>query len=144
MKRYVSWRKPPDERIEAFREIRDRHEDESRDRAYSSRSSWCAAPPFDSLDGLARWASDLGYVGLQLPTTAGLFDLEKAATSQTYADELKGRLGEAGVEITELSTHIQGQPRRRTSRLTISCSMALRPRRCEAIPLPVPNGRPTS
>ena len=68
-----------------------------------------AAPPFDSLDGLARWASGLGYVGLQLPTTAGLFDLEKAATSQTYADELKGRLGEAGVEITELSTHIQGQ-----------------------------------
>jgi len=68
-----------------------------------------AAPPFDSLDGLARWASGLGYVGLQLPTTAGLFDLEKAATSQTYADELKGRLGEVGVEITELSTHIQGQ-----------------------------------
>lgn len=67
------------------------------------------APPFDSLDGLARWAAGLGYVGLQLPTTAGLFDLGKAATSQVYADELKGRLAEAGVEITELSTHIQGQ-----------------------------------
>jgi len=67
------------------------------------------SPPFDSLDGLARWAAGLGYVGLQLPTTAGLFDLEKAATSQVYADELKGRLAEAGVEITELSTHIQGQ-----------------------------------
>lgn len=67
------------------------------------------APPFDSLDGLARWAAGLGYVGLQLPTTAGLFDLRKAATSQTYADELKGRLREVGVEITELSTHIQGQ-----------------------------------
>ena len=25
------------------------------------------APPFDSLDGLARWAAGLGYVGLQLP-----------------------------------------------------------------------------
>jgi len=68
-----------------------------------------ATPPFDSLDGLARWAAGLGYVGLQLPTTAGLFDLRKTATSQTYADELKGRLAEAGVEITELSTHIQGQ-----------------------------------
>ncbi|WP_026782349.1 sugar phosphate isomerase/epimerase family protein [Pleomorphomonas koreensis] len=67
------------------------------------------SPPFDSLDGLARWAAGLGYAGLQLPTTAGLFDLEKAATSQVYADELKGRLAEAGVEITELSTHIQGQ-----------------------------------
>ncbi|WP_128292273.1 sugar phosphate isomerase/epimerase family protein [Afifella aestuarii] len=66
-------------------------------------------PPFDDLFSMARWAADLGYLGLQLPTTAGLFDLEKAATSKTYADELKGRLAEEGVEITELSTHIQGQ-----------------------------------
>lgn len=68
-----------------------------------------AEPPFDSLDGLARWAAGLGYVSLQLPTTAGLFDLEKAAESQIYADELKGRLNEIGIEISELSTHIQGQ-----------------------------------
>ncbi|WP_114394109.1 sugar phosphate isomerase/epimerase family protein [Oleisolibacter albus] len=68
-----------------------------------------AQPPFDTLDNLARWAADLGYVGLQLPTTAGLFDLERAATSKAYCDELRGRLGEAGVEITELSTHLQGQ-----------------------------------
>ncbi|MBK1622837.1 sugar phosphate isomerase/epimerase family protein [Afifella marina] len=66
-------------------------------------------PPFDDLFSMARWAADLGYIGLQLPTTAGLFDLEKAASSKTYADELKGRLAEEGVEITELSTHIQGQ-----------------------------------
>ncbi|MDQ0324898.1 sugar phosphate isomerase/epimerase [Rhodopseudomonas julia] len=66
-------------------------------------------PPFDDLFSMARWAADLGYLGLQLPTTAGLFDLEKAAASKTYADELKGRLAEEGVEITELSTHIQGQ-----------------------------------
>ncbi|PTV96085.1 sugar phosphate isomerase/epimerase [Rhodobacter aestuarii] len=65
--------------------------------------------PFDNLDGLASWAADLGYKGLQLPTTAGLFDLEKAATSKTYADELTGRLAEKGVVITELSTHLQGQ-----------------------------------
>jgi len=36
-------------------------------------------------------------------------DLKLAAESQTYCDELKGRCLENGVEITELSTHIQGQ-----------------------------------
>ena len=66
-------------------------------------------PPFDTLYSLARWAADLGYVGLQVPTTAGLFDLEKAAESKTYCDEIAGQLKEIGVEITELSTHIQGQ-----------------------------------
>ncbi|MFD2174730.1 sugar phosphate isomerase/epimerase family protein [Rhodobacter lacus] len=65
--------------------------------------------PFDSLDGLADWAAGLGYKGLQLPTTAGLFDLELAAQSQGYADELTGRLAEKGLAITELSTHLQGQ-----------------------------------
>ncbi|SON55277.1 Inosose dehydratase [Hartmannibacter diazotrophicus] len=66
-------------------------------------------PPFDTLDGMAKWAAGLGYVGLQLPTTAGLFDLEQAATSKTYADDLKGGLAEIGIAITELSTHLQGQ-----------------------------------
>lgn len=67
-------------------------------------------PPFDSLDGLCRWAADLGYTGIQLPTfERGLIDLERAAESQDYCDELKGRVGESGLEITELSTHLQGQ-----------------------------------
>jgi len=66
--------------------------------------------PFNSLDGLCKWASDLGYKGVQLPTTdPRLLDLEKAATSQTYCDELKGKINSYGLEITELSTHIQGQ-----------------------------------
>jgi sugar phosphate isomerase/epimerase len=67
-------------------------------------------PPFNSLDGLCKWASDLGYKGVQLPTTdPRLLDLEKAAESQTYCDELKGKINSYGLEITELSTHIQGQ-----------------------------------
>lgn len=67
-------------------------------------------PPFNSLDGLCQWASDLGYKGVQIPTTdPRLMDLEKAAESQTYCDELKGKINSYGLEITELSTHIQGQ-----------------------------------
>ena len=38
-----------------------------------------------------------------------MFDLSKAAESKTYCDELKGIAQENNVEITELSTHLQGQ-----------------------------------
>lgn len=65
--------------------------------------------PFDTLDNLGQWAASLGYKGIQVPTDPKLFDLEKAAASKTYCDDIKGRLAEIGVEITELSTHIQGQ-----------------------------------
>jgi sugar phosphate isomerase/epimerase len=34
---------------------------------------------------------------------------KKQRRSKTYADELKGLVNEAGLEITELSTHLQGQ-----------------------------------
>lgn len=68
-----------------------------------------AQPPFNDLFSIAQWAADLGYSGLQIPSGDGLFDLERAATSKTYCDELNGKLGEIGVQITELSTHIQGQ-----------------------------------
>ncbi|HMQ57853.1 MAG TPA: sugar phosphate isomerase/epimerase [Rhizobiaceae bacterium] len=68
------------------------------------------AAPFNSLPSIARWAGDLGYKGIQVPSWDGrLFDLQKAATSQAYVDEMKGVCAEAGVEITELSTHLQGQ-----------------------------------
>ena len=68
------------------------------------------APPFNSLDAIAAWAADLGYKGVQIPTwDARLFDLAKAAESRTYCDEIRGRLAEHGLEITELSTHLQGQ-----------------------------------
>ncbi|PYG58190.1 sugar phosphate isomerase/epimerase [Rhizobium sp. UGM030330-04] len=65
--------------------------------------------PFDTLDNLGQWAASLGYKGIQVPTDPKLFDLEKAAASRTYCDDIKGRLAEIGIEITELSTHIQGQ-----------------------------------
>ena len=66
--------------------------------------------PFNSLAAMARWASDLGYVGVQIPTwDSRLIDLAKAAESQDYCDEIAGVCAEAGVAITELSTHLQGQ-----------------------------------
>lgn len=66
--------------------------------------------PFNSLDSITKWAAGLGYKGVQIPTSDGrLFDLEKAAESQTYVDEVKGICAANGVEVTELSTHLQGQ-----------------------------------
>jgi sugar phosphate isomerase/epimerase len=66
--------------------------------------------PFNSLASIAGWAAGLGYRGVQIPSWDGrLFDLEKAASSDAYCDEVKGTLNEAGVELTELSTHLQGQ-----------------------------------
>lgn len=66
--------------------------------------------PHDTLANISRWAADYGYKGVQIPTwDARLIDLEKAAESQTYVDELKGVCAENGVEVTELSTHLQGQ-----------------------------------
>jgi sugar phosphate isomerase/epimerase len=68
------------------------------------------AAPFNSWDGITKQAADWGYVGVQIPSWDGrLFDLDKAATSQTYCDELTGTARDNGVEITELSTHLQGQ-----------------------------------
>jgi len=65
--------------------------------------------PFDSLENMAKWAADLGYVGIQVPTDPSLFDLMVAADSQDYCDEIAGKVGEHGIQITELSTHLQGQ-----------------------------------
>jgi sugar phosphate isomerase/epimerase len=67
------------------------------------------AAPFNRLDTIAHWASDLGYDGVQLPTNTPLFDLSQAAESIVYCQEVIGLLGERGLEITELSTHLQGQ-----------------------------------
>ena len=67
-------------------------------------------PPFNGLAAMCEWAAGLGYKGVQLPTLDPRFiDLKLAAESQTYADELTGTVRAAGLEITELSTHLQGQ-----------------------------------
>jgi sugar phosphate isomerase/epimerase len=68
------------------------------------------AAPFNSLDTIADHMASLGYKGLQLPTwDPRVIDLEKAATSKTYCDELAGKLKDKGLTITELATHLQGQ-----------------------------------
>jgi sugar phosphate isomerase/epimerase len=68
------------------------------------------APPFDTLPSIGAWAAGLGFRGLQIPGgDARLFDLELAAVSQDYCDELRGRLRDQGLEITELASHLQGQ-----------------------------------
>ncbi len=66
--------------------------------------------PFNDLKSICTWAKTLGFKGVQIPTTdSRLIDLQKAAESKTYADEIKGLVNECGLEITELSTHLQGQ-----------------------------------
>ncbi len=66
--------------------------------------------PFDTLENICRWAASLGYIGVQIPTwDSRCIDLQKAAESKTYCDELKGKVEACGVQITELSTHLQGQ-----------------------------------
>src|SRR5262245_26320669 len=67
-------------------------------------------PPFNALDSIAAWAPDLGFVGVQIPTwDARAIDLDKAAKSKAYCDEYKGKLASMGLQVTELSTHLQGQ-----------------------------------
>ena len=65
--------------------------------------------PFDSLENLAGWASGLGYKAIQLPCDPRLFDLEQAADSQAYCDGIVALLASHGLQISELSTHLQGQ-----------------------------------
>lgn len=68
------------------------------------------AAPFNSLPAIADWVAGLGYKGIQIPSwDERLFDLTLAAESQTYCDDVKGMLADKGLEITELSTHLQGQ-----------------------------------
>ncbi|MBI4568378.1 MAG: sugar phosphate isomerase/epimerase [Planctomycetes bacterium] len=67
-------------------------------------------PPFNTIETAAKWAKEIGYVGVQIPTwDARAIDLAQAAKSRAWCDDYKGRLAELGVEVTELSTHLQGQ-----------------------------------
>jgi sugar phosphate isomerase/epimerase len=68
------------------------------------------AAPFNTLKGMAGWAASLGYKGIQIPAWDGrLIDIKKAASSKTYCDEINGVVKEAGLAITELACHLQGQ-----------------------------------
>ncbi|TAT60072.1 sugar phosphate isomerase/epimerase, partial [Enterobacter cloacae] len=66
--------------------------------------------PFNTLDGLAGWAAAMGYKAVQIPCNhPAIFDVQKAAESQTYCDDITGTLAELGLVISELSTHLEGQ-----------------------------------
>ena len=66
--------------------------------------------PFNNLKDIGKWANSLGYKAVQIPTwDKRIFDLDKAGSSKDYCDEVKGILKEQGLEISELSTHLQGQ-----------------------------------
>jgi sugar phosphate isomerase/epimerase len=66
--------------------------------------------PFNSLETICEWAAGLGFKAIQIPTwESRLIDVQKAGESKTYADELKGKINSYGLEISELSTHLQGQ-----------------------------------
>ena len=56
--------------------------------------------PFNSLEEICEWASKLGFKGVQIPSWDNrLFDLKKAAESQTYCDEVKGVLAQYEIEM---------------------------------------------
>ena len=66
--------------------------------------------PYDSWASITKWAGGLGFKGVQIPSwDKRIFDMDKAAESQTYCDEIVGVARENGVAITELGTHLQGQ-----------------------------------
>ena len=66
--------------------------------------------PFNNLDSICKWANNLGYKAIQIPSwDSRLFDIEKAGKSKNYCDEIKGVVNSNGLEISELSTHLQGQ-----------------------------------
>jgi sugar phosphate isomerase/epimerase len=64
--------------------------------------------PFNTLPNITKWAKSLGFKGVQIPSWDDSFiDLDKAAESKAYCDDLKGACN--GLEITELAAHLQGQ-----------------------------------
>ena len=66
--------------------------------------------PYNNLKSIAKWVSELGYKGAQIPTwDTRVFDLDQAAESKNYCDEMKGTLQEVGVEPIELAAYLQGQ-----------------------------------
>lgn len=66
--------------------------------------------PYNSLKGISNWAASLGYKGVQIPTwDTSVIDLDKAASSKNYCDELKATVNDTGMEVIELASYLQGQ-----------------------------------
>lgn len=66
--------------------------------------------PHNTIESISAWVASLGYRGIQIPTwDRRIFDLDLAAKSKTYCDDYKGKCVEAGVEVIELASYLQGQ-----------------------------------
>lgn len=66
--------------------------------------------PFDTIDTICQWAANLGFKGVQIPTwDTKYFNLQRVAEDKVFAQEYKAKINSYGLEITELSTHLQGQ-----------------------------------
>ena len=67
-------------------------------------------PPYNSLDHIIKWVSNLGYKGVQIPTwESRLIDIDQASQSKDYCDELKGKLAAGQLECIELGAYLAGQ-----------------------------------
>ena len=74
--------------------------------------------PFNSLDAIAKWAAGLGYKGVQIPSwDRRLFDLQRAAESKTYCDEVTGHARPARPADHRTLDPSAGPARRRASGL---------------------------
>lgn len=67
-------------------------------------------PPFDDFDTICAWAAGLGYRGVQLPGwDPRCIDLDRAAESQSYCEDVAAVADKHGLTITEIATHLHGQ-----------------------------------
>jgi sugar phosphate isomerase/epimerase len=67
-------------------------------------------PPFNTFNGLCRWAVELGYRGVQIPAwESRLIDLDEAAESAAYCDDWRAKLELHGLALTELNGALAGQ-----------------------------------
>lgn len=66
--------------------------------------------PYNNLKNIGSWVASLGYKGVQIPTwDKRVIDLDKAAESKSYCEDLQTTLDKIGLKVTELATHLQGQ-----------------------------------
>jgi sugar phosphate isomerase/epimerase len=66
--------------------------------------------PFNTFENAVKTMASFGYKGVQVHSNdPRAMDLKLAAESKSYCEDLQAVAAKYGVEITELSTHIQGQ-----------------------------------
>jgi sugar phosphate isomerase/epimerase len=66
--------------------------------------------PYNNIENIGQWVAMMGYKGVQIPSWDGrVFDLDKAAQSKSYCEDLQAKLKKNGLEISEVAAHLQGQ-----------------------------------